>query len=511
MQTLSVSELKGRVRDLGLDIPPHVVEKSDLLAFLQQAEADAAGGSSGSLKRSAYSDMKIADLKARLKKLGLAVPTTIVEKKELAQFVEEAEREFASNAVDAAPAPVPSKQVADTEGIPWPWYKKESRSKPGKFYYVNANSGATCWEMPAHADKSAPPVEASSTAAPEKSEAMLRRPSRKHDYRDDAFKPSTEEASDALEKSWSRDGKVTCEVSEGGVKSINVSPKESSSKAASRVSENTVTGDKFSWVRGEMIGRGALGRVFKALDQSTGQLLAVKEVLVNCADEDDNKFIQDLKNEVDILQGLQHPHIVRYLGHDYIDSCLYMYLEHMAGGTVTQALQQFGVFEEILMADYSKQVLQGLEYLHTRDPPVVHRDIKGSNILLGLDRKAKLADFGCSRQANHTLTHTMRGSVPWMAPEVIAFSRFGRSADIWSFACFVIEMGTASVPWGRFDNQMAALLKIGMSKALPKLPEGISEVCKDFIQICLQREAEKRPSATELLNHNLLKVTVEDF
>merc|ERR1712080_647377 len=143
---------------------------------------------------------------------------------------------------------------------------------------------------------------------------------------------------------------------------------------------------------GEMIGRGALGRVFKALDQKTGEILAVKEVLINVDDADDNKFLQDLKNEVDILKGLTHPHIVAYLGHDYIDGCLYMYLEHMPGGTVTQALQQFGVFEEILIADYAKQVLYGLEYLHTSSPPVVHRDIKGSNILLGLDRMVKLAD-----------------------------------------------------------------------------------------------------------------------
>merc|ERR1712070_1259840 len=184
--------------------------------------------------------------------------------------------------------------------------------------------------------------------------------------------------------------------------------------------------------------------------------------------------MQDLQNEVDILKGLQHPHIVSYLGHDYIEGCLYMYLEHMAGGTVTQALQQFGVFEEVLIADYAKQVLFGLEYLHTSSPPVVHRDIKGSNILLGLDAKAKLADFGCSRRTQQTLTHTMRGSVPWMAPEVIAFSRFGKSADIWSFGCVVIEMGTAHVPWGKFDNQMAALLKIGMVKELPKLPEKVS-------------------------------------
>jgi len=266
-----------------------------------------------------------------------------------------------------------------------------------------------------------------------------------------------------------------------------------------------VHGEHFTWVRGEIIGRGALGRVFKALDQKSGVFLAVKEVAINAEDEEDSKFMDALKNEIDILKEVKHTHIVSYLGHDYIDGCLYMYLEHMAGGSVTQALQQFGAFEEPLMADYSKQVLDGLEYLHTRSPPVVHRDIKGSNILLGLDCRAKLADFGCSKQAQQTLTHTMRGSVPWMAPEVIAHSRFGRASDIWSFGCFVIEMGTANVPWGRFDNQMAALVKIGMSKALPKFPDGISPLCEDFITRCLQRDPSLRPSSTDLLNHELVR------
>jgi len=254
-----------------------------------------------------------------------------------------------------------------------------------------------------------------------------------------------------------------------------------------------------------MIGRGSLGRVFKALDQETGKTLAVKEVPIDLENEADKRYVHDLENEVIIMQELQHPNIVRYLGHDFMDNSLYMYLEHMPGGSLTQALQQFGPFEESLMADYSHQILSGLEYMHTRSPPVVHRDIKGPNILVGADCRVKLADFGCAKRTQETMTHTMRGSIHWMAPEVIAHERYGRAADIWSFGCVAIEMGTAQVPWGKLDNQMAAIIKIGMSEETPALPEGLSGAGEAFIALCVQRDASLRPTATELLANEFVR------
>merc|ERR1712190_624650 len=233
--------------------------------------------------------------------------------------------------------------------------------------------------------------------------------------------------------------------------------------------------------------------------------IAVKEVPINTRDTHDEEFKLSLENEVSIMRDLVHPHIVAYYGHDYLDNCLYMYLEHMAGGTITQALHGFGPFEESLIASYSQQILQGLEYLHTRDPSVIHRDIKGSNVLIGHDCTAKLADFGCSKRTDQTLTHTMRGSIPWMAPEVIAHSRYGRAADIWSFGCVVIEMGIANVPWGRFEHQMQALVRIGLSQEVPPLPEGISEICRIFILACVKRDPAERLSTTELLNHEFVR------
>eukprot|EP00439_Symbiodinium_sp_Y106_P026643 s4310_g3.t1 len=263
------------------------------------------------------------------------------------------------------------------------------------------------------------------------------------------------------------------------------------------------------WIRGESIGRGSLGTVYQAMDQQTGELLAVKEVVINASDSADMKFKDQLENEIQI--ELKHPRIVAYLGHDYMGDSLFIYLEFMAGGSLAQALRQFGCFEESLLLAYTREMLEGLEYLHTRETPVVHRDIKGANVLVDLDCHAKLSDFGCSKRDNDTMSHTMRGSIPWMAPEVIKNTGYGRKADIWSFGCVVIEMATAKSPWGSFDNPMAAMCKIAMSDATPPIPEGVSPACQDFIRLCTRRDPADRPDATRLLAHDILKnVIVED-
>jgi len=252
-----------------------------------------------------------------------------------------------------------------------------------------------------------------------------------------------------------------------------------------------------------------LGSVYEGLDQLTGQMFAVKEVRIDRKLDTDVTFQADLENEIEIYKELSHPHIVAYLGNDYIDSHLYIYLEYMPGGSVAQVLSQFGPFAEELIQRYAREILEGLEYLHTRDPLILHRDIKGANILVG-DGKVKLADFGCSKRTADTLSQSLRGSIPWMAPEVIQQTGYGRRSDIWSFGCVLIEMATAKHPWGKFDNPMAAMMRIGMSQETPPAPEHLSEVCQDFIQNCVRRDKNLRPLASTLLQHEFVR-DVKDF
>lgn len=234
--------------------------------------------------------------------------------------------------------------------------------------------------------------------------------------------------------------------------------------------------------------------------------MAAKEVKLDSKDRDDEKLRATLQNEIDLCTDLQHPNIVSYLGNDYVNGRLYIYLEYMPGGSISQVLSQFGPLDEPVIARYTCSLLRGLEYLHTRSPPVLHRDIKGANILVGLDRMVKLSDFGCSKRSQGTMVQTMRGSVPWMAPEVMRQSVYGRKADIWSIGCVVIEMGTAAAPWGHFDNCLAAMVRIAMSDETPPVPPHLSDVCHGVISLCTRRTPEERPSASQLLGHEFVAV-----
>lgn len=265
-----------------------------------------------------------------------------------------------------------------------------------------------------------------------------------------------------------------------------------------------VRGQTFTWTRGELLGRGSLGSVWKGRNQLSGEFMAVKEVVLDLQDKYDEKFRTDLQNEVDLNKDLMHPHIVSYLGNDYINGRLYIYMEYMPGGSISQVLGQKGSLDEHVIARHMRDLLLGLQYLHSRSPTVLHRDVKGANILVARNGSVKLSDFGCSKRSHGTGVHTLRGSVPWMAPEVMCQSGYGRKADIWSLGCVLIEMSTASAPWGTFDNCLAAMVRIAMSNETPAVPPHLSDICRDFAGLCTKRVPEERPDATELLQHALV-------
>jgi len=247
--------------------------------------------------------------------------------------------------------------------------------------------------------------------------------------------------------------------------------------------------------------------VYKAQNKETGEIFAVKEAVLADKDDDDNRFRDRLEDELNICKELRHPHIVSYLGHDYQDSHLYICLEYVPGGSLASMINEFGPLEGTPLRLSTKGLLEGLDYLHTQSPPVVHRDIKAANVLVDLNFCVKLADFGCSKRSNVTTSFTTLGSIPWMAPEVIQQKDgYGRKADLWSLGCTFIEMATAEKPWGNntFDNVMYALRHIGLSDATPPIPEALSEECKDLISLCVQRSPEDRPWAGELLRHPFL-------
>lgn len=266
---------------------------------------------------------------------------------------------------------------------------------------------------------------------------------------------------------------------------------------------------RIKWKRGETIGRGAFGTVWMALNETNGELMAVKEVeLLNFTSKRNQQDIDALEKEIQILSALCHPNIVKYIGAERTEQHMNIFLEYVSGGSISGLLQKFGKFTVSVVKIYTRQILQGLHFLHSRQ--IIHHDIKGANILCTASGSCKLADFGASRRLDilHNNTNmSLRGTVLWMAPEVIRQTSMGRQCDIWSVGCTVTEMLTGKPPYFGFQTQTAAMFNIASLKDPPEPPvdrtgqsilknDGI-----DFLNLCLQPEPLKRANANTLLDH----------
>lgn len=270
--------------------------------------------------------------------------------------------------------------------------------------------------------------------------------------------------------------------------------------------------ENIKWMKGALIGQGSFGSVYLALHAITGELMAVKQVEMpsDTGSQIDNKkkgMVDALKREIGLLKELQHPNIVQYLGSSSDDDHLNIFLEYVPGGSVAAMLNSYGPLREPLIRNFVRQTLTGLAYLHGRE--IIHRDIKGANVLVDNKGGIKISDFGISKRveassllnsggAGHHHRPSLQGSVFWMAPEVVKQTSYTRKADIWSLGCLVVEMFTGTHPYPD-SSQLQAIFKIGNSKASPNMPEQASEEAKTFLEQTFELDHNKRPSADELL------------
>lgn len=149
-------------------------------------------------------------------------------------------------------------------------------------------------------------------------------------------------------------------------------------------------------------------------------------------------------------------------------------------------------------------MVDGLVYLHAKG--VVHRDIKGANVLVHESGGVKLADFGCSTLFDGLSSAPsgdkgLLGSVPWMAPEVTRQDTSGRKSDVWSLGCTVVEMCTGKRPWHTFNNHLALLYHIGTTSSAPPTPPGLPAEGVDFMSKCFAANPDLRWSAEQLRDH----------
>ncbi|CAI8507936.1 unnamed protein product [Hanseniaspora opuntiae] len=323
-----------------------------------------------------------------------------------------------------------------------------------------------------------------------------------------------------------------------------------------------------NWIKGSKLGAGSYGNVFLGLNSKNGTLMAVKQVPFvqdvpeqeisqnnegnsdeNATDEEKQKknndkkrigvkMVEALEKEIELLQNLKHENIVEYLGYSNEDGFLNIFLEYVPGGSISQMLSSYGPLEESLIRSFVKQILVGISYLHRKN--VIHRDIKGANILIDTQGVVKITDFGISTKLSTKVRNqwmkknpdeseenerkaSLQGSVYWMAPEVVKQVTITSKADIWSIGCVIIEMCTAKHPFPEY-SQMQALFKIG-TNVVPKLPSqeefenerrlhasrykhnrvtDLSNKGRVFLSKCLVLDFQRRPNSVELLNNTWL-------
>uniref|UniRef100_A0A8D8B413 Mitogen-activated protein kinase kinase kinase 4 n=1 Tax=Culex pipiens TaxID=7175 RepID=A0A8D8B413_CULPI len=266
----------------------------------------------------------------------------------------------------------------------------------------------------------------------------------------------------------------------------------------------------FSWHRGIKIGQGRFGKVYTAVNNSTGELMAMKEIAIQPGE---TSAIRKVAEELKIFEGINHRNLVKYYGVEVHREELLIFMELCPEGTLESLVELNGGLPEGQTRRYTMQLLCGVKELHRHG--VVHRDIKTANIFLTSDGNfLKLGDFGSAVkiQAHTTLPGELKGYVgtqAYMAPEVFTKTNsegHGRAADIWSVGCVVIEICSGKRPWHQFDSNFQIMFKVGMGES-PEIPDCLSEEGHDFVESCLQHDPKLRKSAGELLQHNFCKVS----
>jgi len=276
------------------------------------------------------------------------------------------------------------------------------------------------------------------------------------------------------------------------------------------------TNVQMRWQQGQFLGGGTFGSVYAAINMDTGQLMAVKEIRL----QDPQlipTIVSQIRDEMSVLQVLDHPNIVSYYGIEPHRDKVYIFMEYCDGGSVAGLLEHGRIEDETVIMVYALQMLEGLGFLHERG--IVHRDIKPENILLDHEGVIKFVDFGAAKViarqgktmvVEHATTkqgrqNSMQGTPMYMSPEVIRGQTTGRlgAADIWSLGCVILEMATGRRPWASLDNEWAIMYNIAQGNP-PQLPtrDQLSETGIDFLNKCFERDPGKRASAAELLQHD---------
>ncbi|OWZ02629.1 TKL protein kinase [Phytophthora megakarya] len=262
----------------------------------------------------------------------------------------------------------------------------------------------------------------------------------------------------------------------------------------------------------KLISRGAFGEVYSGI--FNGQLVAVKMLIP--ATRTNLKQVNEFLAEAKMNATMEHPHIVTFVGVAWDSlSDLCVVLEYMHGGELRALLDEYLKSHHAVGFDKQKatmalQVCHALTYLHSLDPPVIHRDLKSRNILFSSDMEAKLSDFGVSRERlDQTMTAGV-GTSLWMAPEVMLGERYDDKADVFSFGVVLSELDVHTMPYahakkenlestGRAMVDSVLLQKVALGTVQAEFSDATPESVLELARTCLDVDPAKRPNAAEAL------------
>ncbi|KAM9113689.1 serine/threonine-protein kinase WNK3 [Pangshura tecta] len=290
-----------------------------------------------------------------------------------------------------------------------------------------------------------------------------------------------------------------------GSKAISEAPKEKTKKEIEEEAEMkavaTSPGGRFLKFDIEL-GRGAFKTVFKGLDAETWVEVAWCEL-------QDRKLTkaeqQRFKEEAEMLKGLQHPNIVRF--YDSWEStvkgkkCIVLVTELMTSGTLKTYLKRFKVMKPKVLRSWCRQILKGLQFLHTRTPPIIHRDLKCDNIFItGPTGSVKIGDLGLATLMRTSFAKSVIGTPEFMAPEMYE-EHYDESVDVYAFGMCMLEMATSEYPYSECQNAAQIYRKVTSGIKPASFHKVTDPEVKEIIEGCIRQNKSERLSIKDLLNH----------
>uniref|UniRef100_A0A7N1A0V8 non-specific serine/threonine protein kinase n=1 Tax=Kalanchoe fedtschenkoi TaxID=63787 RepID=A0A7N1A0V8_KALFE len=247
---------------------------------------------------------------------------------------------------------------------------------------------------------------------------------------------------------------------------------------------------------GEQIGQGSCGTVYHA--QWYGSDVAVK-VFSNQEFSDD--LISSFRKEILLMRRLRHPNVLLFMGAVTVGHHLSIVTEFLPRGSLFQLLKKRTIkFDWRRRVNMAIDIAQGMNYLHHYKPPIVHRDLKSSNLLVDKNWNVKVGDFGLSRLKLETylMTKEGKGTPQWMAPETLRHEPSDEKSDVYSYGVILWELATGKVPWADL-NPMQVIGVVGFKNQRLEIPNDMNPIWASIIESCWFSDPRKRPTFLELL------------